>query len=80
MATITCARCGRQAQGLDRPPLSGQLGRDVLANVCSNCWADWRDESFRMINHYGLQPADPADRQRLYGMLRDYLKLPAQIG
>lgn len=78
MATVTCARCGKQAEGLARAPLSGQLGQDILASVCQSCWKDWQQESFRVINHIGLQPVDPADRQKLYAILRDYLNIPVR--
>jgi Fe-S cluster biosynthesis and repair protein YggX len=79
MATVTCSRCGRTTEGLSRPPLSGKLGLDVLAHVCPDCWTAWRQESVNIINHTGLQPVDPADRQRLYVYLREFLKLPAEI-
>jgi Fe-S cluster biosynthesis and repair protein YggX len=79
MAQVSCARCGRDAEGLPRAPLSGQLGQDILANVCQSCWKDWQQESFRLINHLGLQPVDPADRQKLFGILREYLSIPARV-
>ena len=75
MAVVTCARCGRQAEGLTRSPLSGQLGQDVLSRVCADCWQEWTQESFRIINHYGLQPVQATDRERLRGMMREYFKL-----
>ena len=80
MALVTCARCGQSADGLPRPPLSGHLGQDILARTCQSCWKDWQAESFRIINHLGLQPVDPADRQKLYGHLREYLGLGQQVG
>lgn len=75
--TISCARCGRNGPELPRPPLSGQLGKDIHAQVCADCWRDWTQESVNIINHTGLQPVDPADRQKLYGHLREYLKIQA---
>jgi Fe-S cluster biosynthesis and repair protein YggX len=80
MASVHCARCGRTAEGLTRAPLSGKLGQDILARVCQECWKDWQTESFRIINHYGLQPVDPADRQKLFGFLRTYLSLGEHVG
>ena len=77
MATVTCSRCGRETDGLPRAPLSGKLGQDILANVCQSCWREWTQESVNIINHTGLQPVDPSDRQRLYQLLREYLKLPS---
>jgi Fe-S cluster biosynthesis and repair protein YggX len=80
MASLTCARCGQVAEGLPRPPLSGKLGQDIHAHVCADCWREWTQESVNIINHTGLQPVDPADRQKLYVHLREFLKLPAEIG
>jgi Fe-S cluster biosynthesis and repair protein YggX len=79
MAIVTCSRCGRTTDGLTRPPLAGALGQQVLASVCPDCWSEWRQESVNIINHTGLQPVDPADRQKLYAYLREFLKLPAEI-
>lgn len=78
MATVSCKRCGRTAPGLPRAPLAGQLGQDVLANVCADCWKDWQNESFRLINHFGYQPVDPADRQKIYVHLREFCNMPAE--
>ncbi len=79
MAIVTCSRCGRTTEGLTRAPLSGKLGQEVLTGVCPDCWTEWRQESVNIINPTGLQPVDPADRQKLYAYLREYLKLPAEI-
>ena len=76
MATVACSRCGRQAEALAKPPLLGKRGQEVLDTVCASCWKEWEQESFRTINHLGLQPVDPADRQRLWVIMREYLKLP----
>ena len=75
MPLVTCARCERQAEGLDRAPMSGQLGQDLVARVCADCWKGWTQESYRIINHYGLQPVDPKDREKLRGFMREYFKL-----
>ncbi len=77
MAQLTCARCQLQAEGLDRAPLSGQLGQLVLGSVCRDCWQEWMATSVTLINHYGLHPVDPEDRQRLYQLMREFLGLPA---
>ena len=79
MAIVTCSRCGRQAEGLARAPLAGQTGQAVLANVCAACWREWSQESVNLINHMGLQPVDPADRVKLRELMRDFLKIPAEV-
>jgi Fe-S cluster biosynthesis and repair protein YggX len=76
MAQITCVRCGKQAEQLASPPLVGNRGRLVQQSVCPACWDEWLDQSKNIINHYGIQVADPAQRQQLYRVMAEFLKLP----
>ena len=76
MAEITCCRCGQQKPSLERAPLPGSHGAAVLAGTCADCWRDWVEEQTRLINHEGLVPADPTNRQVLYQRLRGFLNLP----
>lgn len=75
MVEVDCSRCGKRGPALAEPPLPGPWGAAVVQETCANCWADWREEQTRLINHERLQPALPADRQRLYAHLREYLNL-----
>ena len=76
MVQVTCARCERAGEQLPHPPLGGERGRTIQQNVCSDCWSEWMQESANLINHYGLQVAVPADRQQLYVVMAEFLKLP----
>ncbi len=78
MSEVTCARCGRRGEGLGAPPLPGALGAAVLAHTCSECWEAWRLEQVKVINHYGLRPHVKEDRERLYGITREALRLPPE--
>lgn len=73
---MTCSRCGQVREPLAKAPLFGALGQQIFSNVCATCWAEWQHESFRLLNHYGLQPVNPEDRKKLYVYLREFLKLP----
>jgi Fe-S cluster biosynthesis and repair protein YggX len=55
--------------------MSGEIGRLVATQVCENCWAEWRAQSVLVVNHYGLQPADPNDRAQLYEFMKEFLTL-----
>jgi Fe-S cluster biosynthesis and repair protein YggX len=55
--------------------MSGALGQTVQERTCGACWLEWRDESIRIINHLGLQPADAAHRAQLYDLMRQFLRL-----
>ncbi len=77
MAEITCARCGQQKEPMASPPLTGARGQTVQQNVCPDCWQAWMDQSTLPINHYGIQVADPRQRQQLYGVMAEFLNLKA---
>jgi len=73
--TVTCSRCGDEGPGLARPPLSGDVGRQVYEQVCQTCWSEWFEQQITVINHYGLTPAVPEDRRQLYEVMREFLAL-----
>jgi Fe-S cluster biosynthesis and repair protein YggX len=74
-ALITCARCGKEAAPLPSPPLTGARGQTIQQHVCPECWQAWIDQSTLLINHYGIQVADPAQRQQLYAVMAEFLNL-----
>ena len=76
-AQITCSRCGKQAAPLATPPLTGTRGQTIQQNVCPECWQAWMDQSTLLINHYGIHVADPTQRQQLYAVMAEFLKLPS---
>jgi Fe-S cluster biosynthesis and repair protein YggX len=76
-ALITCARCGKEATPLPAPPLTGTRGQTIQQHVCPECWQAWIDQSTLLINHYGIQVADPAQRQQLYAVMAEFLNLRA---
>jgi Fe-S cluster biosynthesis and repair protein YggX len=75
VAQITCARCGQQKEQLAAPPLAGERGVKVHERVCAECWQAWLDQSTLLINHYGIQVADPAQRRQLYPIMAEFLNL-----
>ena len=77
-ARLVCSRCGQRKPALLEPPLPGRRGQLVQAQVCADCWQAWVEEQTRLINHERLQPAEPADRQRLYALMADFLQLGEQ--
>jgi Fe-S cluster biosynthesis and repair protein YggX len=77
MAQVKCVRCGNEAPGLDFPPLVGSRGQKVQENVCAACWNEWLEQSKNLINHYGIEVADPAQRRQLYAVMAEFLHLPS---
>jgi Fe-S cluster biosynthesis and repair protein YggX len=75
MALITCTRCGKEAEQLEAPPLVGARGQKVQERICAACWKEWVDQSANLINHYGIQVADPTQRRQLYAVMAEFLRL-----
>ncbi len=81
MSTVSCGRCGRaEAPALARAPMPGALGRQVLADVCADCWAEWERAEVMVINELRLNLIDPAAQTTLMGHLREFLQLGEPAG
>ena len=80
MKTVSCARCGEQKAALDAAPVGGEAGQAILASICSDCWAEWQEQSGRLINHYGLVLGDPAHRRYLRSAMKEFLGLATAAG
>ncbi len=72
---LVCARCEQDREGLEQPPMGGPIGQQILANVCRECWQEWRKTSALLINHHGLVLGNPAHRQQLRVAMREFLSL-----
>jgi len=75
MATITCTRCSQDKDQLDAPPTGGSLGTAIVESICIDCWAEWREASAQLINHYGLNLGVPDHRKELRKVMKEFLGL-----
>ena len=53
-------KLGRELPGLDRPLVPGPLGQRIYENVSQEAWRMWLQQAVLIMNHYGLNMADPA--------------------
>jgi Fe-S cluster biosynthesis and repair protein YggX len=60
--TVNCVRLKREAEGLDRQPYPGELGKRILENVSKEAWQEWLRHQTMLINEYRLSPVDPKSR------------------
>lgn len=63
--TVHCVVIGAEAEGLDRPPLPGELGQRIYENVSKLAWQRWLGHQTMLINEYRLSPVDPKARKFL---------------
>lgn len=64
-STVHCVKLGREAEGLDRAPYPGELGRRILDNVSKEGWQMWLQHQTMLMNEMRLTPIDPKARQFL---------------
>jgi Fe-S cluster biosynthesis and repair protein YggX len=75
MSTLTCSRCGREAEGLESPPMPGPLGAKVCESVCAACWKEWQAMEVMVINELRLNFMDPGAQKILDRQMLEFLGL-----
>lgn len=73
--TVDCARCGRRTARLATPPYPGELGEELVARVCTDCWAEWLQAEVMVINELKLNFMDPRAQDLLVQQMREFLGL-----
>jgi Fe-S cluster biosynthesis and repair protein YggX len=51
---VQCVKLGREAEGLEKPPIKGELGQKVFDSVSKEAWRMWLEHSKMMINEFRL--------------------------
>ncbi len=59
---VQCAKLNKEAEGLERQPYPGELGKRILENVSKEAWQLWLKQQTMLINEYRLNPMDPKSR------------------
>ncbi len=62
---VKCVVLGTEAEGLDKPPYPGELGKRVYDNVSRQAWKRWLGHQTMLINEYRLVPIEPKARKFL---------------
>jgi Fe-S cluster biosynthesis and repair protein YggX len=70
--TIKCKRCGQKRPALGYAPIPTELGQRIGTEVCQPCWAEWLQNQTRIINHYGLNVADPEAQAFLFDNMQAF--------
>lgn len=63
--TVNCIKLGKEAEGLDFPPMPGELGKKLWESVSKEAWAQWLKQQTMLINENRLSLADPRARKYL---------------
>jgi len=69
---VNCIKLGREAEGLDFPPVPGELGRKLWENVSKEAWATWQKHQTMLVNENRLNLADVRARKYLQTQMEQY--------
>lgn len=82
---VNCVKLGREAEGLDYPPLPGALGMKIYNNVSKEAWEQWKHLQTMICNenrHFpGLTRARKwlMDRSKLISSAKAWPTLKAML-
>jgi Fe-S cluster biosynthesis and repair protein YggX len=74
---VQCIRCHRVNKRLTKPPFRNELGQEIYAKVCADCFREWIGMGTKVINELRLPLADP-QAQKIYDQhMVEFLNLRA---
>jgi Fe-S cluster biosynthesis and repair protein YggX len=57
---------------LEKPPFPGELGKRIYEHISKQAYDMWPAQSTLIINHYGLNMADPEARKILREQMEEF--------
>ncbi len=70
---VECVKLKKAAEGLERPPMPGELGQRIQDNISKEAWQLWLGQQTILINEYRLSPLDPQARKFLEEQMLEFL-------
>lgn len=69
---VNCVKLGREAEGLERPPLRSEMGQRIFENVSKEAWKMWLEHSKMLINEYRIDLVSEAGQRVWMAELEKY--------
>ena len=69
---VHCIKLQREAEGLDKPPFKGDLGKRVFDTVSKEAWRQWLEHSKMIVNEYRLDLVSPEGQRVWMDQLEKY--------
>jgi Fe-S cluster biosynthesis and repair protein YggX len=70
--TVQCIKLGREAEGMDFPPVPGAIGKRIYESVSKEAWQQWVHQQTMLFNENRLNLADQKARQYLAEQMEKY--------
>jgi len=72
MFVVHCAMLDEELPALDKAPFPGSLGERVYNEVSRYAYRQWNERATLLINHYGLNLADPRSQEFLFQQMEEF--------
>jgi Fe-S cluster biosynthesis and repair protein YggX len=69
---VYCVKLKHELPGLEKPPFPGELGKRIYEHISQQAYNMWPAQQVLIINHYGLNMADPEARKILREQMEDF--------
>lgn len=69
---VMCSKFRRELPGLEFRPYPGELGERIYENISRHAWDMWQQQAVIIINHYGLNLADPRAQDFLMQQMEEF--------
>lgn len=73
LTVVNCAKYGTELPALARPPFPGPLGQRIYDEISQLAYLQWQEQATLIINHYGLNMADPRAQEYLFEQMEAFL-------
>ncbi|HMB71206.1 MAG TPA: oxidative damage protection protein [bacterium] len=70
--TVTCVVLKKEAEGMDYPPVPGELGQKIYDSVSKEAWEQWTALQTMLINEYRLNLADERAQKLLMEKMEEF--------
>lgn len=70
---LFCSKLKKDAEGLESPPLPGELGKKIYEEISKEAWQLWLNHQIMLINEYRLSMIDSKSRTFLLTEMEKFL-------
>ncbi|HAT2137852.1 TPA: oxidative damage protection protein [Legionella pneumophila] len=70
--TVFCCKLKQEAEGLEKQPFPGELGKKVFNEVSKQAWNMWLSHQTMLINEYRLNLIEAKAREFLKEEMQKY--------
>jgi Fe-S cluster biosynthesis and repair protein YggX len=73
ITVVHCAKLDEELPAMARPPFPGPLGQRIYDNISAYGYRLWNEQATLLINHYGLNLADPRAQEFIFQQMEAFL-------